>query len=171
MTSLTTDNATCTHICIERLYRDYQGPIHAYLTCLISDDATAEDLCQETFLKALRGWEAHNPKASATSWLYRIATNTAYDYLRRRRIHFTVLTDADGLPPDRRQAMEGRFAMQEPVLQALAQLPAMERVPLVLHACAGYSLQEIAAALGCTSNAIKLRLSRARARFRQVYQG
>jgi RNA polymerase sigma-70 factor (ECF subfamily) len=169
---LTADNATYAHICIERLYREHQRAIRAYLRRLISDDATAEDLCQETFLKALRSWEAHNPEASATSWLYRIATNTAYDYLRRRRqIRFTVLADAEPLPPDHQQAMEGRFAIQEPLLRALAQLPTMYRLPLVLHTYAGYSLQEIAETLGCTSNAIKLRLFRARARFRQIYQG
>ena len=53
--------------------------------------------------------------------------------------------------------------------RALAQLPARYRVPLLC--CAGHSLQEIADALGCSHAAVKMRLLRARERFRQVYQG
>src|SRR5262249_6202405 len=70
---------------MELLYEEYQRPVLAYLTRLVSDRETAEDLCQETFIKAMRGWEGRDSSASVGAWLYRIATNTAYDYLRRRR--------------------------------------------------------------------------------------
>jgi RNA polymerase sigma-70 factor (ECF subfamily) len=153
------------------LYTDYQRPVLAYLTRLVSDRETAEDLCQETFIKALRGWESRDPTASVVAWLYRIATNTAYDHLRRqRRIRFTPLVDtdepnADGMP------LESHLDEREPVLRALAQLPAMYRLPLVLHSYEGRSTQEIADTLGVSNSAVKTRLFRARERFRQVYQG
>jgi RNA polymerase sigma factor (sigma-70 family) len=70
---------------VELLYEEYQRPVLAYLTRLVSDREAAEDLCQETFIKAMRGWEGRDPTASVAAWVYRIATNTAYDYLRRRR--------------------------------------------------------------------------------------
>jgi RNA polymerase sigma-70 factor (ECF subfamily) len=155
---------------IGRLYQEYQRPILAHLCRLVGDLESAEDLCQETFVKALRSWAQHDPNASSVGWLYRIATNTAYDYLRRRRrIRFIPLLDAERMfeepfgdesPPDK----------DEPVRAALAQLPERYRVPLVLHACEGHSTQEIADALGCTSGAVKTRLFRARERFRRVYQ-
>src|SRR3954465_1006970 len=85
--------------CIELLYEEYQRPLLAYLTRLVSDREAAEDLCQETFIKAMRSWEQRDTSASASAWLYRIATNTAYDYLRRRRrIRFTALLDTDQPP-------------------------------------------------------------------------
>jgi RNA polymerase sigma-70 factor (ECF subfamily) len=155
---------------IEVLYQEYQRPLLAYLTRLVSDREAAEDLCQETFIKAMRGWEQRDAAASVTAWLYRIATNTAYDYLRRRRrIRFTALLDSD-LPPSGEHSMESRVDEQEPVRAALEQIPPMYRLPLVLHSYEGRGTQEIADALGCSNSAVKTRLFRARERFRQVYQ-
>ena len=155
---------------IEMLYEEYQRPLLAYLTRLVSDREAAEDLCQETFIKAMRGWEQRDVSASVTAWLYRIATNTAYDYLRRRRrIRFIGLMDTDQ-PPTGAHSMESRLDEQEPVQKALEQIPAMYRLPLVLHSCEGRGTQEIAVALGCSNSAVKTRLFRARERFREVYQ-
>ncbi|SRR5258706_8172963 len=154
---------------VERLYQEHRRPILAYLARL-TDREAAEDLCQETFLKALRGWAQHDQSASPVAWLYRIATNTAYDHLRRRRrAVFTPLIEALALPDA--HAPELWLDEREPVRNALAQLPARYRVPLLLQVCAGHSLNEIADALGCSSSAVKMRLLRARKRFRQVYQG
>lgn len=156
---------------VESLYQNYQRPILAYLTRLVSDRETAEDLCQDTFIKAFRSWSQHNPNANPASWLYRIATNTAYDHLRRRRrIRFTSLPDLEPYL-DSAPSVESHLDESEPVQAALAQLPTQYRVALVLHSCEGRSTQEIAAALGCSNSAVKTRLFRARERFRQVYQG
>ncbi|MEN9933472.1 MAG: hypothetical protein RLZZ387_51 [Chloroflexota bacterium] len=161
----------CAGACIELLYAEYQRPVLAYLTRLVSEREAAEDLCQETFIKAMRGWESHDPTASVAAWLYRIATNTAYDYLRRlRRIRFTPLVDTDE-PAMEGAPLESRLDDREPVLRALDQLPAMYRLPLVLHSCEGRSTQEIADTLGVSNSAVKTRLFRARERFRQIYQG
>src|SRR5829696_8385086 len=79
---------------IEQLYNDYHQPIRYYLTRLVSDREAAEDLCHETFIKALRAWGDLEHTAVVRSWLYRIAANTAYDFLRRRRrVAITPLTD------------------------------------------------------------------------------
>jgi len=157
------DSITC-------LYEKYQRPLLSHLTRLVRDETTAEDLCQETFIKALRNWHRHDPHASAVAWLYRIATNTAYDYLRRqKRIHFTPLPQTDTLLSNA-YTLEHQLEPGGPVQTALGQLPPHERVPLVMHSCNGYSTQEIADTLGCSNGAIKSRLFRARAHFRQVYQ-
>ncbi len=164
------ENRTHAGAYIEMLYEEYQRPILAHLTRLVGDRETAEDLSQETFIKAMRAWEGRDPTASVAAWLYRIATNTAYDHLRRRRrIRFTPLIDTDQ-PPTGEHSMESRLDEREPVQNALAQLPAMYRLPLLLHSCEGHSTQEIADALGCSNSAVKTRLFRARDRFRQVYQ-
>jgi RNA polymerase sigma-70 factor (ECF subfamily) len=153
----------------EPLYQQYRRPVLMHLLRLIGEPETAEDLCQETFLKAIRGWERRDPTASLTAWLYRIATNTAYDHLRRRRrISFTPLVDGDDAGDF---TTEIRYDEQEPVLSALAQLPAIYRNLLVLHSYQGCSTQEIAAALGSSDGAVRTRLFRARERFRDVYQG
>jgi RNA polymerase sigma-70 factor (ECF subfamily) len=153
---------------VEHLYREHRRPILAYLIRLIDDREAAEDLCQETFLKALRGWAQHDQSANPIAWIYRIATNTAYDHLRRRRrAILTPLVEAipGGYTP------ELWLGERELVRSALAQLPAHYREPLLLQVCAGHSLSEIADALDCTTSAVKMRLLRARERFRQLYQG
>lgn len=154
---------------VERLYQDYQRPILAHLMRLVHDRETAEDLCQETFFKALRSWDSRDTQASAAAWLYRIATNTAYDYLRRgRKIRFSPLIDSD------HPAIfdsESQIDEQEPVQKALDLLPPAYRLPLMMHSCEGRSTQEIADALGVSNSAVKTRLFRARERFREVYQG
>ncbi len=156
---------------VASLYEAYQRPILVYLRRLVSDYEVAEDLCQETFIKALRRWDTRDPEASVSAWLYRIATNTAYDFLRRRRrIHFTTLCDSMHAYCTA-ESPELHIGDQEPVQQALAQLPSIYRLPLLLHSCGGHSTQEIALKLGCSNSAVKTRLFRARARFREVYQG
>jgi RNA polymerase sigma-70 factor, ECF subfamily len=147
---------------IEQLYQAHQRRLIAYLTRLVRDRATAEDLCQETFLKAIRGWDGRNSTAATTAWLYRIATNTAYDHLRRRTA--TPLGDFNQLP-----APEPQPETIEIVRQTLARLPERYRLPLVMHLCQGYALNEIAAALGCSYSAVKMRMLRARERFQQLY--
>jgi RNA polymerase sigma-70 factor, ECF subfamily len=152
---------------VEQLYGEYYAPIQRYLERLVSNREAAEDLAQETFIKALRHWEQHEV-ARVRGWLYRIATNTAYDYLRRgRRVEIAQLTDDDAqvfaAPP-----METRIDDAEPILAALRCIPEHYRLPLLL-ASAGYDHKDIAAALNSNVNTIKTRVHRARVQFRQHY--
>ena len=137
----------------------------------MSDWETAEDLCQETFIKALRHWNELEQAAVARSWLYRIATNTAYDYLRRRRrVECSRLIDEHEATV-RAPALKTQFDDAEPVWAKLNDLPDQYRVPLLLQIWAGYNLNDIAVALGCKVSTIKTRVHWARLRFRQLYVG
>jgi RNA polymerase sigma-70 factor (ECF subfamily) len=154
---------------IEALYRAQYSSLLDYLIRLVSDRAAAEDLCHETFLKAFRSWDQQAEVINANAWLRRIATNTAYDYLRRRRrIHFTPLDDAIQ-PPSGAHSMESRLHEQEPVRRVLALLSPQAR-RLLLCASAGHSTGELAAALECSNAAVRLRLFRARQQFRRAYR-
>jgi RNA polymerase sigma-70 factor, ECF subfamily len=162
------DQRATANTTIEQLYHNYHEPIMRYLTRLVTDRETAEDLCHDTFLKALRRWGQHDP-ARVKGWLYRIATNTAYDYLRHgRRVELTPLTD-NHVTTFTAPAIETRLDDTEPILAALRCIPEHYRLPLLLYAHAGYDLQEIASTLGCNVTTIKTRVHRARMRFRQVY--
>jgi RNA polymerase sigma-70 factor (ECF subfamily) len=153
---------------IEALYRAHYRSLLAYLMRLVGDPGAAEDLCHETFLKALRVWDRQAEVVNAAAWLRRIATNTAYDYLRRRRrIYFTPLDDSTQLP-DGAQSMESRLHEQEPVWRVLALLSPEAR-RLLLCSSAGHSTEELAAVLKCSGTAVRLRLYRARQQFRRAY--
>ena len=156
-------------ITVEQLYHDHRQPILRYLNRLVRDPEMAEDLCQETFIKALRYWNELQQIAVARSWLYRIATNTAYDELRRRRrvAWSSLAEEQEALVSG--SMLERQLEESEPIQAALQHLPGQYRVPLVLQLCAGYSLNDIATALGCNVNTVKTRVHRARRRFRELY--
>jgi RNA polymerase sigma-70 factor (ECF subfamily) len=135
-------------IIIEQLYHDHHQPICRYLNRLVSDQETAEDLCHETFIKALRHWNELEHVALARSWLYRIATTTAYNYLRRRRpVASTPLTDEHEVA----LTLETHFDDAEPVWAALNHLPDQYRIPLLLQLWAGLQPERhrISAGLQC----------------------
>jgi RNA polymerase sigma-70 factor, ECF subfamily len=97
---------------------------------------------------------------------HRFLNTRRYDYLRRRRrVASTPLTDEH----EAASALETAFDDAELVWAALNHLPDQYRVPLLLQLWAGYSLNDIAAALGCNVTTIKTRVHRARLRFRQIY--
>ena len=151
---------------IEQLYQEYHQPILRHLERLVHHHETAEDLCQETFLKALRSWNQHDSSASVRGWLYRIATNTAYDYLRRqRRIVMTPLNHDVILAPQ----LETHQDDAEQMWTALNQIPDHYRVTLLLQFWAGYSLHDIATALQVNVATVKTRVYRGRVQFRQHY--
>ena len=154
---------------IVRLYADYAPTILRHLERLTQSHETAEDLTQETFIKALRSWGQLASGDNVRAWLFRIATNTAYDEFRRRRLRATTpLTDvhADTLAAERG---ESTLAEAEPIWAALQRLPARYRVPLLLQGYAGYPLSEIARTLGWKEGTVKSRLHRARAQFQKLY--
>lgn len=153
----------------EQLFGEYHSEIYVYLCRLAGDERQAEDLVQDAFVKAYRALARLPEEANARAWLYRIATNTALDWHRRRRlISWLPLFERDRHPAV-------RFSFAESLLegvavqQALAHLPPRYRVPLVLYACQGLSTQQIADVLQISRGAVKTRLYRAREKFRRLY--
>jgi RNA polymerase sigma-70 factor (ECF subfamily) len=153
----------------EQIFAEYYGDMVAYLYRLVGDQKQAEDLAQDAFVKAYRALDSLPVEANARAWLYRIATNTALDWLRRRRlISWLPLFDRDSHPAARTTFAEASLESVA-VQQALVRLGSRYRVPLVLYACQGLSTQEIAEILHISRGAVKTRLFRAREKFRCLY--
>jgi RNA polymerase sigma-70 factor (ECF subfamily) len=146
---------------LAHLYEHYGTRIRAFITRITSDREAAEDLCHDTFLKALCGWHRRRQAGSTIAWLYQIARNTAYDHLRRRQgIVMTALQRLDD------EASDDQIARLQPDLpRELAQLSPRTRQALLLF-YAGYRTQEIAAIAGTSDSAIKHLIVRGRARLR-----
>lgn len=161
------------HAAFDDLYARYRVPLYNYIYRLIGDREQADDLLQETFVKAYRALADLPEGTGRTPWLYRIATNTCYDVLRRRRLIAWLpwTRDDDAAEPAATDENLGeRFAMREGVQTALNQVPASLRAPLLLHTVHGFGYADIAQALGISEAAVKMRVSRARAVFRQAYR-
>jgi RNA polymerase sigma-70 factor (ECF subfamily) len=152
---------------IEEVYVDYYQPLLRYLHRLVHDEGVAEDLCQDSFVKAMRHWDERNPQANLRSWLYAIARNTAFDYLRRRKRMQTETLD-EGLATQAHVDNPQVWLEREPIEAAFNRLPEHHRRPL-LYNLAGYDHNHIASVLGCPANTVKTRIFRARAQFRRLY--
>ena len=154
----------------ERLFDSLQRPIVNYLYRLLGDSSRAEEVAQDVFVKAYKALAKLPPDANHRAWLYRIATNAAYDQLRRRRlIRWVPLLDNDRMPTGGGDP-EAVVSEQSAVQRALEQLPLKYRSTLVLFSVQGYSTQEISDVLSISVSAVKTRLYRAREMFREFYR-
>ncbi|MBA2278005.1 MAG: sigma-70 family RNA polymerase sigma factor [Chloroflexia bacterium] len=155
-------------VAFARLFEHYHTPVLNYLHRMVNDRALAEDLTQDTFIKAYNALPRTKPDLAFKAWLYRIATNTAISHLRRGKIvkFLPFLTDREH--PD--ELIERSVTRQTDIAEALAKLPKHYAAALLLRHYQGLSLAETAAALDVTENAAKLRLFRARKAFARVYQ-
>jgi RNA polymerase sigma-70 factor, ECF subfamily len=157
----------------DQIYDEYKTPIYRYIYHLVGDREQADDLTQDTFLKAFRALPKMNANLKLSAWLYRIATNTAYDALRRRKlIAWLPWQDLDHEPTESESAdPQETYGTTELVRAALRRMPSHYRAALLLHHVEGYSNQEIAHALSLKKvSGVKMLLSRAYQSFRDHYR-
>ena len=156
----------------EDLYATYKSPLVNYIYRLVGNREQAEDLLQETFVKVYRALPNLPDGAARTPWLYRIATNTCYDALRRRRLIRWLPWSPDDMTTDcasEESSVDDRYAIREGVADALRLVPPSLRAPLLLHAVHGFGYADVAQTLGISEAAVKMRISRARVAFRRAY--
>lgn len=158
------------------LYGNYYGKVHRVIHRLVNDPLDAEELTQETFLKVQRYLPALRHPERLSSWIYRIASNTALDFLRRstragRRGSSQVsLDEYKAIAPDS-HSPESSLNSSESVdcVRTYAdQLPEQYRLVLILHDLESLPLAEVAQIMGSSVGATKVRLHRARKRFAEI---
>lgn len=133
----------------------------------------AEDLAQETFLKAYERLEQFDPARRFGPWLFRIGVNQTLDHLRRRKRRgwWLLFTDhrterqPDPAAADPRQALD----LQQEVEKVLDQIPENYRIVLMLRDLQNFSTSEIASMLGRKEATIRWRLAEARRMFEEVW--
>lgn len=157
---------------------EHRSRIYRYVLSMARDPDVAEDLTQETFLRALRGLGSLRDRAAVVPWLYRLATNVFIDWVRaegRRRLAYAGGKDTDGdlvgEIPDPAARIDRRVEqseMSECVQDFVDDLPDDFRSVILLHDAHGLSNPEIAEMLGLTLATTKIRVHRARVRLRQA---
>lgn len=152
------------------IFDEYHLGVCRYLCSLVDDAALAEDLAQQAFVKAYRALTAGRAPENVRAWLFTIATRTALSALRRRRVvAWLPLAPHRAAPGAGGREEEGRLANRELLHQALRALPEPDAACLLLRFQQGLSYDELARVLHTTVPAAKMRLSRARAAFREAY--
>lgn len=162
----------------ELLIRRHTGRVYRIALRICGNPADAEDVAQEVFLKLYRSLGKFQGESSFTTFLYRVTTNAALDFLRGRKRRETVpleteenspsavLPDLDMLPDERLERRE----LQRAVRRGIAKLPAGQRAALALRELEGLSYAEVATVLGLSEGTVKSRIARGRERLRVILE-
>lgn len=149
------------------LVEAYQQALGGYLFHLLGDWDLALDLTQDAFVRAYMALGTTRPGLAVRPWLFRIATNLAYDALRRHhRIGWFPLSVAEHYPSG---GTENQLEEREVVRMALGRLSPTEQAVLILCAVERQSYVEVAASVGSSPDAVRKRFNRAKAHFRATY--
>ena len=154
-----------------RLLERHQRPISHYLYRMVQNEAVAEELSQEVFLRVYKSRENYQPAAKFTTWVFRIATHLALNWIRDGRCEKAQTsldeensTGAGRQVPDLRRTAEQELVHQaklREVRAAIRRLPAKQRAAVMMHKYREMEYAQIAIAIGCTESAVKSLLFRA----------
>jgi RNA polymerase sigma-70 factor (ECF subfamily) len=163
-----------------RLVETYSAAIYRLAIKMLENSQDAEDILQETFIKAFRHLNTFDGRSSLSTWLYRIATNEALMALRRRKVNLVSLDEPDEtlereqeplqivdwccMPEEELMSAEAHQYLD----RAIDELSPNLRVVFILRDMEGLSTQEVEQVLGLSETAVKTRLSRARLRLREL---
>ena len=145
---------------IDMVRSEQKGLRRFLLTLCGGDRMTADDIAQETLMKAYLALSKYDERQKARLWLMKIAYNTFLNHHAQTTRHRYEDIDATAMISSQYSSDES-FRYQE-LLQAMAQLPDSERTTLILHYFEGYKVEEIAQITNCTDAAVKKRLQRGR---------
>ena len=156
-------------VAFEVVVERYEGALRAYSAKMVGRDR-AQDVTQQTFLKALLALRKTEREVALRPWLYRIARNVALNTLADRGARDEPLTEhTDGVPQPF-EILEVRMQVSA-IVERLNELPARQRAALVAHEVEGRSYAEIAERLGGSENVVRALIMRARTAVRQVAYG
>ncbi|HEY7028310.1 MAG TPA: sigma-70 family RNA polymerase sigma factor [Gemmatimonadales bacterium] len=165
------------------LIRRYERPVFSLVLRMVRDRQLAEDLSQETFIKALNAIGSYRPEYKFSSWIFKIANNAAIDHLRRRELDTLSL---DGAPhaatPGEIEATalqvgdKGETPLEElearelgsAIERAIAQLRPEYRACILLRHVEGLAYEEIAQSLDLPLGTVKTYIHRARHELRDL---
>ncbi|MHB8525386.1 MAG: RNA polymerase sigma factor [Candidatus Acidiferrales bacterium] len=168
-------------VAFEELVRRHQQRVTAVVGGILRRREDIEDVAQQVFLKAYVSIERFDMRSAFSTWLYKIAVNECWDYLRKKKVrplsyeadlseeqarHVEQFVSAGG-PRDNPSE---RAELREIVERLLADLSEEDRVMLVLKEAQGFAVEEIGTMLNLNVNTVKVRLFRARRKLAKTYR-
>jgi RNA polymerase sigma-70 factor (ECF subfamily) len=153
------------------LLAKHRAPVIHFLYRMIQNQAVAEELAQEVFLRVYRSRASYEPTAKFTTWLFRIASHVALNHIRdgkHERNQESLDQDSDegmsrqvastGPTVEQQMLREAKF---EEIRRTIQLLPAKQRAAVLMHKYEEMEYAQIAAALECSESAVKSLLFRA----------
>lgn len=165
-------------LAFEQLLKKYLKSVYNFLNQLTKDSSVLDDLAQITFIKVWKNLSRFNQTKKFKVWLFAVAKNTAYDYLKKKKtLPFSSFSDAEGnnklekisedkILPD--EILE-RKELAEELEKKLKEIPDRYRIVLIMRYKDDFSLTEISQILGISYNTVKSLHSRGLARLKQAF--
>jgi RNA polymerase sigma-70 factor (ECF subfamily) len=163
------------------IFNTYQKPIYNYVLRMVRNNAIAEELTQEIFIKIYKNLSSFRGDSKISTWIYGIATNSCMDHFRSTdykegektgAIELDILpeeTNSDGI--QRILSIEEdliKSEMAECIRDYIESLSGDYRTVIVLHDLEGFKNREVARILGCSLETVKIRLHRARKKLQSI---
>lgn len=159
------------------LFENYSDKIYRLAVSLLEDEAEAEGIVQETFMRFFERLDQFEGRSKISTWLYRVSYNAAVDLLRQQKPHLSIdsIADDDDMPApvvfvDWSKWPEGVLSDDEITAEldrAIASLPEKYRAIFILREIEGLSTRETAQVTNLSESAVKVRLHRARLSLRE----
>ena len=153
-----------------QLYDAYVGQVHRLALRMTADDALAQDVTQDAFVRVFRGLRDFRRDAALGTWIHQIAVSAALNVIRGRKRWNARRAEIEEAEQVVRYPREAEPDLRERLYSAIDALPDIYRSVFVLHHVEGHTHQEIGALLRIPSGTSKARLSEARSRLRRALQ-
>ncbi|MBT8061300.1 MAG: RNA polymerase sigma factor [Gammaproteobacteria bacterium] len=160
--------------CLGTLFERHHRSVYQFCLQMTRNRANAEDVAQEVFMKVLRKAHTYRHEGTFKAWMFNIARNATFDYLRKNKSQPDSLPQddfADSLMVDHRTAEHAASGMQDigTLQRALATLPAQYQEIIWLARFEFPTFVELGAALGCKTGTARVRMHRAMQQLNLAY--
>ena len=152
------------------LFEQNKDAVYAFALRTIGSREDAEDIVQETFCRAWRSLASFRGDSRLLTWLFKIAANLCVDHMRSSRRRAWTATEASIDPEafEASRSSEPESFAKQAVKDALNILPPSHKMLVILCDIQGFTCEEAAKIVGCSSISVRVRLSRARKKLRTL---
>lgn len=162
------------------LVQHFQTRVYATVYHMVNNHEDANDITQDTFIKAFKALKSFKKNSGFFTWLYRIAVNQTINFLNsRKKRQFLSFDNVDHDPESNAEVLElisektprkdvGIHELKEKLNEAIQQLSEKHRIVVVMHDVQGMSHDEISEILGCSNGTVRSRLFYARQQLQAI---
>ena len=162
-------NTQSTNTTLDSVLTAYRPRLTAFIAKMTRNERDVEDLVQETLIKVARNWNSFRGESTLSSWVFQIASNVCVDYFRVRSSKLELYQEESKIQASSSEGILRQIEKKEVdacVYDGIANLFETDRRILIMYYMDGTPVKEIAVAEGISTNSAKVRLHRARKRFR-----
>ena len=163
---------TRNQVYFDKLYTRYSGKIYGRCISLLKNETLAQDAVQEVFVKILLNLSKFSERSRFSTWVYSITYNFCIDYIRRNKRKTQIIVDKDIEGLDQAEEIEDNYILETEISRLkviLEEITVEDKAVLLMKYQDSLSIKEMMETLQISESAVKMRLKRAKHRFKRIY--